>query len=97
MGQPLLYAVLERPLTSLICACLACVWAYLNAHGVSYSEVGLSYSAVVHNREYWRILTATFSHISILHLVFNVSSLWSLGFVESVDSARGFGEVVYLK
>lgn len=97
MGQPLLLAALDKPITTLIICCCTAVWALLNQGGLQYQDVGLSYDKVVLNgREYWRLGTATFSHISLLHLVFNMSSLWNLGVVEKMTSI-GLGEVAYMK
>lgn len=49
---------------------------------MGYSVVGLSYEAVVSQGEHWRLITLTFSHISFLHLLSDMSALWSLGIVE---------------
>lgn len=35
-----------------------------------------------HIAQAWRVLTAQLSHIELLHLIFNCSSLWSLGYLE---------------
>eukprot|EP00976_Prorocentrum_cordatum_P112653 1195571-Prorocentrum_minimum.AAC.4 len=96
MGRPIIYDVIERPISSVVICVCTCVWVYLNGHSVGYEHVGFSYHAVVHNGEYWRCISATFSHISILHLIFNMTSLWSLGVVEGM-AAQGLGEIVYLK
>ena len=89
MGRPILLDAWERPITSLVIALCSGVWYFLNSKGLGYEEVGVSYAKVVRDREYWRCLTASFSHISPLHLLFNMSSLWSLGVVEQM---RGRGE-----
>ena len=82
MGRPILLDAWERPITSLVIALCSGVWYFLNSKGLGYEEVGVSYAKVVRDREYWRCLTASFSHISPLHLLFNMSSLWSLGVEE---------------
>ncbi|KAJ6859974.1 hypothetical protein NC651_036333 [Populus alba x Populus x berolinensis] len=44
---------------------------------------------------HWRIITSAFSHISVIHLVFNMSALWSLGVVEQLGHI-GLGMAYYL-
>ncbi|KAK6930551.1 Peptidase S54, rhomboid domain [Dillenia turbinata] len=61
---------------------------------IGYSQVGLSYETAIEGH-HWRIITSAFSHISILHLVFNMSALWSLGVVEQMDH-MGLGVEFYL-
>ena len=34
--------------------------------------------------QHWRLITLDFSHINILHLIFNMSAPWSLGVIESL-------------
>ncbi|KAJ4836939.1 hypothetical protein Tsubulata_042969 [Turnera subulata] len=53
---------------------------------IVYSHVGLSYETAVEGH-HWRIITSAFSHISVLHLVFNMSALWSLGVVEHLKQS----------
>ena len=38
-----------------------------------------------------------FSHVDFLHLLFNGSALWSLGVVETLGDAAGFGSLYYLQ
>lgn len=89
MGRPILLDAMERPVTSFVIALCTLIWYHLNSKGLGYEEVGMSYEKVVRARQYWRCVTASFSHISPLHLLFNMSTLWSLGVVEQM---RGRGE-----
>ena len=88
MGSPLLLDAWERPATTVVtCVCCA-VWWYLHSRGLGYDDVGVSYRKAVRERQLWRCVTASFSHVSFLHLLFNMSSLWSLGVVAPrVESA----------
>jgi membrane associated rhomboid family serine protease len=43
----------------------------------------MSYTAVVREKKYHRCVTASLSHVSVLHLLFNMSTLWSCGVVEA--------------
>ncbi|KAG6742459.1 hypothetical protein POTOM_053330 [Populus tomentosa] len=61
---------------------------------IGYSHVGLSYENAVEGH-HWRIITSAFSHISVIHLVFNMSALWSLGVVEQLGHI-GLGMAYYL-
>jgi membrane associated rhomboid family serine protease len=42
------------------------------------SDVAVSYDAVVLDCEYWRFATASFSHFEIMHLGFNMMSLYQM-------------------
>ncbi len=81
MGKPLFYEILEKPATSCIIGICSAIWFYIQKKNIGYSHVGLSYETAIEGH-HWRIITSGFSHISILHLVFNMSAFWSLGVVE---------------
>ncbi|KAF6149015.1 hypothetical protein GIB67_009634 [Kingdonia uniflora] len=83
MGKPLIYEICEKPVTSCIIGISSVIWFYIQKKSIGYSNVGLNYEAGVEGH-HWRVITSAFSHISSIHLVFNMSALWSLGVVESL-------------
>ncbi|KAK9725121.1 hypothetical protein RND81_05G123800 [Saponaria officinalis] len=94
MGKPLFYEILEKPATSCIIAICSAIWYYIQKKNIGYSHVGLSYETAIEGH-HWRIITSAFSHISVIHLVFNMSALWSLGVVEKLGF-MGLGVQFYL-
>lgn len=94
MGKPLFYEILEKPATSCIIGICSAIWLYINKRNIGYTHVGLSYENAI-NGHHWRIITSAFSHVSIIHLVFNMSALWSLGVVEQLSHV-GLGIEFYL-
>jgi rhomboid protease GluP len=59
---------------------------------VDYSLLVINANLVIYQREYYRIISATFTHGGILHIFFNMSSLLQLG----VDLERQFGSIQFL-
>ena len=41
-------------------------------------------SGLTVHREWWRVLTATYSHLNVLHIAFNMMSLWEFGRMEAI-------------
>lgn len=83
MGKPLFYELLEKSVTSCIIGICSAIWFSIQKKNIGYSHVSMSYETAIEGH-HWRIITSCFSHISILHLVFNMSALWSLGVVEQL-------------
>ncbi|GMH37424.1 hypothetical protein BSKO_05297 [Bryopsis sp. KO-2023] len=94
MGKPIFVDMVEAPATTAIVALCVSVWGFITHRRLGYEDVGMSYERVVTNGEYWRLIVSQISHVEILHLVFNISALWSLGFVERTE---GMGSVYYLR
>ncbi|KAM0004358.1 putative rhomboid protease [Helianthus debilis subsp. tardiflorus] len=94
MGKPLFYEILDKPATSCTIGLCTLIWFYIQKKNIGYSHVGLSYETAVEGH-HWRIITSAFSHISVVHLVFNMSALWSLGVVEQLGH-MGLGVGYYL-
>jgi membrane associated rhomboid family serine protease len=82
----------HQPLTSLLSLALGGIWLLLQQHGLGYDAVGLSYERVVGERQLWRMGSSQLAHVDALHLVFNLSALWSLGILE-----RSLGTLYYLQ
>ena len=71
---------------------------YLTSHNLGYAHVGLNYEQAVQNLELWRLVTAQLSHVEFIHLLFNLSTLWSLGTVEeNVGLGVKTGTLYYLQ
>jgi Rhomboid family len=85
----------ERPATSAIIVLCSGIWIFIQQHGISYEDVGLIYERLVGQKEYWRIFSSQLSHIDFLHLIFNLSALWSLGVAEAYGAALGMGTAYY--
>ncbi|KAG0476725.1 hypothetical protein HPP92_013566 [Vanilla planifolia] len=94
MGKPLIYEIWQKPASSCIIGICSAIWFVIHKKGIGYSQVGLSYETAIEGH-YWRIITSAFSHINILHLIFNMSALWSLGMVEQLEHL-GLGIYFYL-
>lgn len=94
MGKPLIYEILQKPASSSIIGLCTAIWFYIQKKNIGYANVGLSYETAIAGH-YWRIITSAFSHISVLHLLFNMSALWSLGVVEQLGH-MGLGMEFYL-
>jgi membrane associated rhomboid family serine protease len=95
MGKPLIYEIVEKPASSTIIAICSLICYYIQKKNIGYGDVGLSYETAMEG-QYWRIITSSFSHVSILHLVFNMSALWSLGIIEQLKNI-GLGVEFYLQ
>ena len=80
------------PITSVIGLTLCVIWFLLWNNKVDVSSVASSYASVVKQGEVWRIVSSSFSHLTILHLAMNVSSLFSLSSLEI-----HWGSVQYLR
>ena len=53
---------------------------------ITYADVGISYRDVMEGGQMWRLASAPLSHISLIHLLFNMSALWNMAFVESLPT-----------
>ena len=91
----LMCQVVERPATSLVSTLLTAVYLYITSHGIGYADVGLNYDQAVQKLELWRVLTAQVSHVELLHLLFNLSTLWSLGVIEESNGNGAKGGTRY--
>ena len=85
--------IVQRPVTSTLAAVCTGIWLWLSHKQLGYAEVGLNYERFVHDQQFWRIVTSQFSHVDFIHLLFNMASLWSMGFFEN----GGQNSVVYLQ
>ncbi len=89
---------LHRPLwTWVILAINGLVWLAMTALGGSDNPnvlifFGAKYNPLIVAGQYWRLLTACFLHIGLLHLLFNSYALFSFG----IEMERHFGRSRFL-
>ncbi len=77
----------SAPGTYLLLAINIAVFLWMTFHGVPLGggspdqlmQYGANYSPEVLNGQWWRLLTAMFVHIGILHIATNMWCLWNLG------------------
>lgn len=84
--------IAAMPATTCIILLNSVLWFRAWNARLPFDAVSTSYEAVILRKEYWRVFTAAFSHLDIMHLVFNMASLWSCGQMEAL-----FGSVFYLR
>ena len=74
--------MLERPVTTFLLAVIFYTAYVLWSSRTEVADVSFSYDAVLNQGEYWRMVTASFSHFDAWHLLFNTMSLFQLGELE---------------
>jgi membrane associated rhomboid family serine protease len=70
------------PLNSFILALNVVLWFVHWSYEHGFENISTSFRKVVLERQYYRVITATFSHLNFFHLAFNMESLNSLGRLE---------------
>eukprot|EP00475_Leptophrys_vorax_P032249 TRINITY_DN4961_c0_g1_i12.p1 TRINITY_DN4961_c0_g1~~TRINITY_DN4961_c0_g1_i12.p1 ORF type:complete len:233 (+),score=42.22 TRINITY_DN4961_c0_g1_i12:631-1329(+) len=84
--------LVECPVTVLTIVGCVVWWFYSWNYRVDLGDVATSYLKLVEEKQLWRAITAVYTHANLLHLVFNMMSLWNLNFVETTG-----GSVTYFK
>lgn len=84
----------KKPVTSFIFCTCCLVWFIIQSQNLGYHHVGSSHENVVVRKEYWRFFLSQISHIDFFHLAMNMSSLNSIGYVETT---RGMGSYFYFR
>jgi membrane associated rhomboid family serine protease len=76
------------------CILLVCtsIWFYLWNKRISAQAVAFHYERVVNDAQHWRIVTSSLSHLSFMHIGFNMYSLYQFGILEHT-----LGTLEYLK
>uniref|UniRef100_A0A6U5CWQ2 Peptidase S54 rhomboid domain-containing protein n=1 Tax=Hemiselmis andersenii TaxID=464988 RepID=A0A6U5CWQ2_HEMAN len=88
---PLIAQPVNYPASSCVIGICCLVCYYLNSRGLGYEDVGSSYWLVVIEGQWWRTITASVSHLSVVHLMFNCYSTWQLR-----EAERHLGVITYL-
>eukprot|EP01083_Nonionella_stella_P068090 180547_1 len=81
MAQPAIYDVLDAPVTCITMLICAVSWFMTWNKRVPHDVYCYNYEKIKAG-EWWRMITSTYSHANLMHLAFNLSSLWNLRFLE---------------
>ena len=76
--HPPVLDALYGPVSCILIVICVVVCYFLNTKKIPVNDVGDSPVQVIDKKEYYRCITSTFSHYSILHIVFNMASIWQL-------------------
>jgi len=60
------------------------IWVYIFTKQIDVTKIAYQYNRCINHHEYWRVVSASYSHVALLHLAFNMFSLWTFGSVEAV-------------
>lgn len=83
--------VTRIPVTYALIIMNAIVFGLVRLGRVQVSELGTSYGHSIYDKEYYRIVTAAFTHKEVWHIIMNMYSLYNLGSVlEPMVSSERF-------
>jgi membrane associated rhomboid family serine protease len=80
----------NQSVTTFILLTIFIIAYILWANRIDTSYISYSYDAVINRGEYWRIVTASLSHVDALHLLFNSMALYQMGSLESIYGSMTF-------
>ena len=72
------------------------IWCYINYYQVDSKKFAFNYIQIMHHKEWWRTVSSSLSHIQILHLAFNLVTLWSTGFMEQSQGSLLYFQINFL-
>ncbi|CAB1117291.1 unnamed protein product [Ectocarpus sp. CCAP 1310/34] len=88
--RPLSEQLPTYPATCFLVAVLVTVFLVMWRRRVSAASMGSSYRNLLVRQEWWRVVTAAVAHSGLLHLAFNITSLWSCRRIEAELGSWGY-------
>ncbi|CAM9146645.1 unnamed protein product [Scytosiphon promiscuus] len=89
-GRPLSEQLSSYPATCFLAAVFVMVFLLMSRMRVSSTSMGSSYRNLLVRSEWWRVVTAVVAHGGLLHLAFNITSLWSCRRLEAELGSGGY-------
>ena len=92
----LLEYITLSPLNSAVIALNSVLFLYAWNARLGVEEVALSYRRVVAERQYYRCVTAAFTHLDAMHILFNMGALVSVAPLEAARGSAWYAETTLL-
>ncbi len=92
MGSTALHVLTTQPVTVTLVVFMSLLFFYMWNRRVDYAAVSVSYRQVVQQGQVYRVFTSALCHLDMMHILFNMGSLLSVGVLESA-----FGSAWYLE
>jgi membrane associated rhomboid family serine protease len=70
------------PVNTALMALCTVIWFVMWNRRAGFEDVAISYAKVVRERQYYRMVTAAFTHLDVMHILFNMATLWTVGVEE---------------
>ena len=84
------------PLTALVAAANALIFLHMWNSRAGFAHVAISYRRVVLERQWYRVVSSAFCHLSALHLLMNMYGLWGFGALEAALGSAWYLETTCL-
>ena len=72
------------------------IWLYIWNYKIDAKKFAFNYTKIIENKEWWRTVSSTLSHIQILHLAFNLVTLWNTGGLEQNKGSIFYFQLSFL-
>jgi membrane associated rhomboid family serine protease len=92
MVSTFVYEVETQPATLSSIIVMVLIFLYQYDYAIPVEKFAQEYDRQIVDREWWRVLTSTYSHQGVFHLAMNMCSMWYLGVME-----RYWGTKVWLR
>ncbi|KAM9971241.1 hypothetical protein ACTFIW_011217 [Dictyostelium discoideum] len=76
----------QCPITSIILIINILIWLNHFAYDISTEKVSFNYKEII-GGQYWRVISSTFSHSNIIHLILNSISIWNTNKIEIIKGS----------
>ncbi|EAL71651.1 hypothetical protein DDB_G0271574 [Dictyostelium discoideum AX4] len=76
----------QCPITSIILIINVLIWFNHFAYDISTEKVSFNYKEII-GGQYWRVISSTFSHSNIIHLILNSISIWNTSKIEIIKGS----------
>ena len=88
--------LLDAPVTCALAAGMTALFGYMWNYRIGLEAVCLSYAIVARERQYYRLVTAAVTHVSAMHILFNMGSLLNLAPLEAALGSAWYAETTLL-